>query len=90
LCDSCVVEGEDDAIHEVCVSSALAGEPDSPVPAEKEERRAHDVPWDFYQHLADSESCPVVHPAWALADFVDRPNIDVHSLELLREGDTKH
>jgi hypothetical protein len=27
------------------------------------------------QYLADGKSCPVVHPAWALADFVDRPSI---------------
>ena len=88
LAKSSVVDGREDAIQKISVSTTIGREADGPVPAKEEERRADDVPRNLGQDLRRDECRPTVHPAVTLADFIDVAHGDVRDLHLVRRRDT--
>jgi hypothetical protein len=86
LPDGGIVQRKHDGVEEIGEARAGCLVSNRPVPAEEEERRRQDVPWNFDEELGGEKGSHGVHPGRALADFIDRTDCDEHRLELLSEG----
>ena len=66
-----IIYREEDAHHQIAVTCAVADKARCPVPTEEKDRGSDDVPRYLNKDLRSNKSCPAVHLAGLLSDFID-------------------